>query len=96
MIRVLAKISLLQAYDRNKSQFMDVAVNVMEGILTLMCPITYSPGNPKSLLQKGKRVQNKTTLMQIIERNTNISAEDTIDPSRRCDRFVAEDILKAY
>ena len=70
-----------EAYDRNKTQFNDVAVNVMEAILTLMCPITYSPGNLKSLVTKGKRVQNKTTLMRIIERNTGISGEDTIEPS---------------
>ena len=68
----------------------------MEKILTLMCPITYSPGNLRSMLDRGKRVQNKTKLMQIIERNTNISGEDTIDTSRRCDRFVAEDIINKY
>lgn len=85
-----------EAYDRNKNQFDDVAVSVMEAILTIMCPITYSPGNLKSLVTKGKRVQNKTTLMRIIERNTGISGEDTIEPSRRCDRMVAEDIIAAY
>ena len=85
-----------QAYDRNKSQYFDVAVNVLEQILTLMCPITYSPGNLRSLLERGKRTQNKTVLLKIIERNTGISGEDTIESSRRCDRMVAEDILAAY
>jgi hypothetical protein len=85
-----------QAYDRNKSQFIDVAVKVMQDTLTLMCPITYSAGNLGSLVERGKRVQNKSTLMRIIERNTGISGEDTIEPTRRCDRMVVEDILKAY
>ena len=68
----------------------------MEAVLGLMCPITYSPGNLKSLLERGKRTQNKAVLMKIIERNTGISGEDTIESSRRCDKMVAEDIIAAY
>ena len=68
----------------------------MEAVLGLMCRITYSPGNLKSLLERGKRVQNKAVLMKIIERNTGISGEDTIEASRRCDKMVAEDIMAAY
>jgi hypothetical protein len=92
---LVAKMST-EAYDRNHSKYGHCGVKLMEAVLTMFNKITYSPGNLRSMISRGKRMQNKSKLWELIELNTQIGEDDPIPPNRRCDRFVAEDLLQAF
>ena len=86
----------MTAYDRNTSRYGQVGVKIIETALTCFNRITYSTGNLRAIIPAGKRLQNKNKIWEVMEFNTNIGEDDPIPASRRCDRFVVEDLVRAY
>jgi hypothetical protein len=85
-----------QTYNRNKSQYQNVAVAVLQKSLSLCAPIELSLAQQTSVMKRSARVENQRTLARLLEVFTGISGEHTIDIDDRNDRAVAVSIVRAY
>ena len=92
---VLKELSLTQ-FDRNKSQYKDIAVKTIQFALAACAPIELSLAQQQRLLKKGARNHNTQVLCRLLELFTGISAETRIDVGDRNNRSVGINIYRAY